>query len=101
MSESNSHGWRISVDTGGTFTDVVVADAEGQGGYESGWNTRYVTDLARPVAFYLRGNEFTEQLYHFVECVRCQRGSTIASFADGAETDVVIEKIAIDGGRGG
>ena len=29
MSESNSDGWRISVDTGGTFTDVVVADAEG------------------------------------------------------------------------
>ena len=27
---SNNTGWRISVDTGGTFTDVVVADAGGR-----------------------------------------------------------------------
>lgn len=30
MSGERHSGWRISVDTGGTFTDVVVADAQGQ-----------------------------------------------------------------------
>ncbi|MEQ8662746.1 MAG: hydantoinase/oxoprolinase N-terminal domain-containing protein, partial [Gammaproteobacteria bacterium] len=27
--DEQARGWRISVDTGGTFTDVVVADAAG------------------------------------------------------------------------
>jgi N-methylhydantoinase A len=30
MIEQSNRGWRISVDTGGTFTDVVVADANGR-----------------------------------------------------------------------
>ncbi|MFT4583303.1 MAG: N-methylhydantoinase A [Gammaproteobacteria bacterium] len=30
MTEQSNQGWRISVDTGGTFTDVVVADANGR-----------------------------------------------------------------------
>ncbi|MFT4562217.1 MAG: N-methylhydantoinase A [Gammaproteobacteria bacterium] len=30
MTEQSNRGWRISVDTGGTFTDVVVADADGR-----------------------------------------------------------------------
>ena len=29
MSGAEPQGWRISVDTGGTFTDVVVADDQG------------------------------------------------------------------------
>ncbi|MFP6781489.1 MAG: hydantoinase/oxoprolinase family protein [Gammaproteobacteria bacterium] len=29
MNSGRSSGWRISVDTGGTFTDVVIADAQG------------------------------------------------------------------------
>ena len=29
MNSGRSNGWRISVDTGGTFTDVVIADAQG------------------------------------------------------------------------
>ncbi len=30
MDQQSSVGWRISVDTGGTFTDVVIADASGR-----------------------------------------------------------------------
>lgn len=30
MNKQNNGGWPISVDTGGTFTDVVVTDAEGR-----------------------------------------------------------------------
>ena len=30
MGHATSSGWRISVDTGGTFTDVVIADDEGR-----------------------------------------------------------------------
>ena len=78
---------------------LYLREGDDENGYESGWNTRYVTDLATPVPFYLRGNEFTAQLYHFIECVQQKHGSTVASFADGAETDIVIDQIAADGGR--
>ena len=30
MSDAAGNGWRISVDTGGTFTDVVIADYQGR-----------------------------------------------------------------------
>ena len=78
---------------------LYLKSAHQEAGYGAGWTTRYVTDLARPVPFYLRGNEFTEQLFHFIDCVREGRGSPIASFRDGARTDRVVQEIAIDGGR--
>lgn len=36
---------------------------------KEGWNTIYITDIFKSVPFYLRGNEFTSQLYDFVDCV--------------------------------
>ncbi len=36
-------------------------------GYEPGWNVRYTTELTEPVWFYLRGEEYSAQLDHFVE----------------------------------
>lgn len=70
-------------------------DDEG-GEFRRGWTVRYVTDLAHPVRFYLRGNEFTLQLDHFIDAVKARRGSAVASFADGAATDAVLQQIAAD-----
>ena len=36
-------------------------------GYEQGWNVRYTTELTEPVWFYLRGEEYSAQIEHFVE----------------------------------
>jgi scyllo-inositol 2-dehydrogenase (NADP+) len=38
--------------------------------FKAGWNTRYTTDLTRPVWFYVRGEEYSAQIDHFVECIR-------------------------------
>ena len=38
-------------------------------GFNKGWNTRYITDFAKSVRVYVRGNEFTRQLDYFVECI--------------------------------
>jgi predicted dehydrogenase len=65
-------------------------------GFSPGWNIRHITDLARPVRFYLRGNEFTNQLDYFVESIRRQRQENVCSFAEGWKTDVLIERIAAD-----
>jgi len=64
--------------------------------FQAGWNTRYVTDFAEPVRFYLRGYEFTRQLDYFVDCVLGGRAADMCSFADGFATDRLMERIVED-----
>ncbi len=68
-------------------------------GFHQGWNTRHITDFAKPVRFYVRGNEFTRQLDYFVECVENGRQNNICNFYDGFVTDTVIEEISKDAAR--
>jgi predicted dehydrogenase len=65
-----------------------------------GWNTLHITDVFKPVPFYVRGNEFTEQIYSFVDCVR-ERKNTVCSFRDASATLEVIEAIMSDYERNG
>ncbi len=61
-----------------------------------GWNTLYITDVFKPVPFYVRGNEFTRQLYHFIDCIQGKETTNQCSFADGTNTLEVIESIFND-----
>ena len=61
-----------------------------------GWNTIYITDIFKPVPFYVRGNEFTRQLYHFVDCIQGRNDTSICSFADGANTLEILDNIFND-----
>jgi len=62
----------------------------------AGWNTLYITDVFKPVPFYVRGNEFTSQLYHFIDCINNKQIKNLCSFRDGTETLEVIEAIFND-----
>ncbi len=75
---------------------VYLRKADEAHGLEKGWTTRYITDFAESVRFYLRGNEFTRQLDYFVDCV--ERGATenVSSFAEALKTDMVMEEITRD-----
>ena len=64
--------------------------------YEQGWNTVYVTDIAAPVRYYVRGYEFTRQLDYFIDRIVADDSGNICSFRDGFQTDRVIEQIAAD-----
>ena len=75
---------------------VYLRHDDDSGEWEKGWNVRYITDLERPTRFYLRGNEFTLQLDHFVECVRTKAGSPVSSFETAATTDQLLERIAAE-----
>lgn len=66
-----------------------------------GWNTLYITDLFKSVPFYVRGNEFTSQLYHFVECIQDNNIKNICTFEDGAKTLDVIDSIFSDFNKNG
>ena len=61
-----------------------------------GWNTRYITDVFKPVPFYVRGNEFTSQLYHFIECINNKEKRNLCSFMEAVDTLAVIEDIFND-----
>lgn len=69
-------------------------------GYTSGWNVRHTTDLTQPVDFYLRGEEYTAQLRHFVDRVRAQQTEGINTFATAVQTDRLIEVMIADSRTG-
>ena len=61
-----------------------------------GWNTIYITDVFKSVPFYVRGNEFTSQLYHFIDCVKEIKKNNICSFRNATATLEVIDSIFND-----
>lgn len=61
-----------------------------------GWTIKYITDLAIPVEFYLRGEEYSAQIDNFVRCILNNRQTEINSFAQALMTDQVIDLIIED-----
>lgn len=69
-------------------------------GYERGWTVKYTTELTDPVWFYLRGEEYSAQLDHFVQ--RVSRGDTAGTntFDSAALTDRALELLTLDAAKG-
>lgn len=63
---------------------------------QEGWNTIYITELFKPVPFYVRGNEFTAQLYHFIDCINDKEMINNCTFSDATKTLEVIDEIFND-----
>jgi predicted dehydrogenase len=61
--------------------------------YVAGWTIRYITDLQEPVAFYLRGEEYSAQIDAFVAAMEAGTADHENSFASAYETDRVIDLI--------
>jgi scyllo-inositol 2-dehydrogenase (NADP+) len=60
---------------------------------QRGWNTLYTTELTEPVWFYLRGEEYSMQIDHFVCCIKDRRQRPVSSFETALQTDVVVNKL--------
>jgi predicted dehydrogenase len=58
-----------------------------------GWTTRYTTDLIEPVWFYLRGEEYSRQIEHFVRSIQGRAEHQVSTFASALETDRVVKAI--------
>lgn len=63
---------------------------------DKGWTIKYITELAIPVDFYLRGEEYSAQIDHFIRCVINKKQTDINSFEQALYTDKVIELIIED-----
>ena len=68
-------------------------------GYEVGWNVRNTTELTAPVWFYLRGEEYSAQIDHFVKRALANDTNGENNFRSANETDRVLEMIVSDASR--
>jgi predicted dehydrogenase len=65
-------------------------------GFEKGWTTKYITDLTDLVNFNLRGEEYSAQIDHFIECIKSSKLNNISSFASATDTDELITLLLKD-----
>ncbi|HUW19283.1 MAG TPA: Gfo/Idh/MocA family oxidoreductase [Sedimentisphaerales bacterium] len=75
---------------------LYLHEVDNNNGFEKGWNIHYLPELDKGVRFAVRGSEFTNQLDHFIECIKQNKTETMCTFADALQTDLVIEKIKTD-----
>lgn len=68
-------------------------------GYRSGWNTRHITELTESAWFYLRGEEYSAQLDHFIQRVATRQTEGVNTFGSAAITDHALELMALDASR--
>lgn len=74
---------------------IYLREPDSRYDLQAGWNQLYITDLYNNVPFYLRGVEFTAQLYDFVDCIREGRRAR-CTFADATDTLSVIDAMFSD-----
>jgi predicted dehydrogenase len=75
---------------------VYLRGPEVPDGYQVGWNVRYTTALTEPVAFYLRGEEYSAQLEEFVRRVEAGKTEGENDFASALVTDRTIAMLRAD-----
>lgn len=76
-----------------TEIKIFLKEASEAEGLEKGWTIKYITDLAIPVEFYLRGEEYSAQIEYFVKCIQEGKQGELNTFEEAHYTDSVIEMI--------
>lgn len=90
---------RITVDR--QECQVYLRDAAlAPDGYRQGWNVRYTTDLTEPTWFYLRGEEYSQQVESFVERIETGAVDGLNDFKSASSTDRAIAMMVDDAGGG-
>jgi len=67
--------------------------------YKKGWNAVYITDIFTPVPFYVRGYEFTRQLYHFANSILGKEKGDVCTFTDGYNVQYIMSQLFIDANK--
>jgi predicted dehydrogenase len=79
-----------------TEIKIYLIESNSRERLDKGWTIKYITELAIPVDFYLRGEEYSAQIDHFIRCVINKKQTDINSFEQALYTDRVIELIIED-----
>jgi predicted dehydrogenase len=78
---------------------IFLKEDHQEHGFVKGWNTRYITDVAKSVRFDVRGRVYTRQLDYFIDCIEQERTDNISSFAEALKTDIIMDEIRKDATR--
>jgi len=73
---------------------VYLAPGKTFESYNEGWTIKYITELQKPVNFYLRGEEYSAQLDHFVDSILGKPIEVESTFATAAKTDELLKTIS-------
>ncbi len=73
---------------------VYLAPGNEFEGFEDGWTSKYITELQKPVNFYVRGEEYSAQLDQFIDAIAGRDAEVETTFSTATDTDRVIESIA-------
>lgn len=65
------------------------------GSHQEGWHVENITELTDPVSYYLRGEEYSAQFDHFIQCIE-GKVECRSSFSTAVEADSVIQMLATD-----
>lgn len=79
-----------------TEIKIFLKEASKSEKLDKGWNIRYITEFAVPVNYYLRGEEYSAQIDHFIDCIINNNKSNRNTFEQGLYTDKVVEMIISD-----
>ncbi len=83
---------KLEADT--TTLKIYVNEANPAEKLDKGWNVKYLTELTPQVFFNLRGEEFSLENDHFIQCIKS--GGTLenkCSFDAALQTDHIIHKL--------
>jgi predicted dehydrogenase len=67
-------------------------------GFAPGWNVRYTTDLTPPVWFYVRGEEYSAQIDHFVQCIKTGTPA-LSNFRTASDASLVAAMMRADAAK--
>lgn len=79
-----------------TEVKIYLNEANKQIGLDKGWTVKYLTELTEGVNFYLRGEEYSSQIDHFVNCIEDKSLKNKSNFKSATATDKVISMLISD-----
>lgn len=87
---------RINVDR--QEIQIYLRSHDDSDGLTEGWNVRYTTELTKPVWFYVRGEEYSAQIDHFVHCVN-SGSKAMSTFRTASDTVLVAAMLRQDAAK--
>lgn len=79
-----------------TELKIYLKEANKNRGLSKGRTVKDWTNLTDNVGFYLRGEEYSSQIDHFIECVKTKNLNNRSSFESASQTDVLIALLLED-----
>ena len=76
-----------------TEIKIYLKEPSASQNLDKGWTIKYITGLAIPVDFYLRGEEYSAQVEYFIDCVENKKAGQYNTFEQALLTDLTIGMI--------